>query len=353
VSKPQYTLGEIAHHLGATVKYKDESASTASLNRVISGIATLTSAKEDEISFLSNSKYEKFLSNTRAAAVILAPEQVPYCLVDALVLSDPYLGYAKAAQLFDLAPSPSPGIHPTAVIGEDCHVADTASIGAYVVLGRGVSVGERTVIHPHVVLSDHVSIGNDCILYPQVSLYHHVSLGNGVIIHGGAVIGADGFGMARNEKGEWIKIPQLGTVEIQDQVEIGANTTIDRGALENTIIEKGVKLDNQIQIGHNVVLGENTAIAACTGISGSTKIGKNCMISGMVGFAGHLEIADGTIITGMTKVTKSIKKRGVYSSGTGIEPHETWLKNAVRFRQLEDMMQRLASLEKTKDELTK
>jgi UDP-3-O-[3-hydroxymyristoyl] glucosamine N-acyltransferase len=261
-------------------------------------------------------------------------------------MADPYMGYAKAAQLFDASPIQTPGVHPLAVVGPDCVISPTASIGPYVVLGRGVQVGEHSVLHAGVIISDAVRIGSHTTIYPNVSVYHGVQIGDHVIIHSGAVIGADGFGMARNARGEWLKIPQLGIVEIHDHVEIGANTTIDRGALENTVIGRGAKLDNQIQIGHNVVVGENTAMAACTGISGSTKVGKNCMISGMSGLAGHIEVADGTIITGMTKVTKSLTKPGIYSSGTVVESHKTWLRNAVRFRQLEDMAQRLAELEK-------
>ncbi len=338
VKKRQYTLAEIAQHIGATLQGHGDI--------VVRGLATLGGADQDQISFLNNSKYTKYLAATKAAAVICSQEHAALCPVNALVLADPYMGYAKAAQLFAPSTQRSAGIDPTVVVGEGCVIAATAAIGPRVVLGDGVTVGEHTVLHPGVVVGDRVSIGDHCVLYPNVSLYHDVQIGHHVMIHAGAVIGSDGFGMARDPKGVWVKIPQLGTVEIHDHVEIGANTTIDRGALENTIIGRGAKLDNQIQIGHNVVIGEHTAMAACTGVSGSAKIGKHCIISGMVGIAGHIELVDGTVITGMTKVSKSISKPGIYSSGTTVESHRSWLKNAVRFKQLDDMAQRLADVEK-------
>lgn len=332
-----YRLADIAKHIDAEV--------IGDPDKMIVGIASLSSATAQELSFLDNPKYSKFLSATQAGAVIIHPREKAHCPTDVLLTESPYVAYAKAAQLFAVQPAIPVGIHVSSVVGEGCHISPTAAISSSVVLGQGVRIGDHAIIYPGCYLGDNVVIGDHCILYPHVTLYHGVILHNHIIIHSGAVLGADGFGMA-NHQGEWLKIPQLGRVVIHDFVEIGANTTIDRGALGDTIIHRGVKLDNQIQVGHNVEIGAHTAIAACSGISGSTKIGKNCMISGMVGFTGHFEIADNVIITGMTMVSKSIKEPGIYSSGTAMESHETWLKNAVRFRQLDRMAKKLEKLER-------
>jgi UDP-3-O-[3-hydroxymyristoyl] glucosamine N-acyltransferase len=338
-----FTLAQIAQEL--QVKLQGDG------NKLICGLAPLQTAKSEQLAFLDNPKYRKFLQTTTAGAVIVHPSEVAHCPVDALISEQPYVTYAKAAQLFTFTANLAPGIHSTATVGQACEIAATASIGPGVVLANGVKIGQRTIIHPGCVIGENAILGDDCILWPNVTLYHGVQIANRVIIHSGAVIGSDGFGMA-NEKGQWLKIPQLGTVILHDDVEIGANTTIDRGALGDTIIGKGVKLDNQIQIGHNVEIGEHTAIAACSGVSGSTKIGKYCMISGMVGFTGHFEIADKVIITGMSMVSKGIKEPGIYSSGTALEDHKSWRKNAVRFRQLDEMFKKINRLEATIAKLT-
>jgi UDP-3-O-[3-hydroxymyristoyl] glucosamine N-acyltransferase len=337
-----YTLSEIAQHIGAELEGDPD--------KIIQGIAPLSEAQSTHLAFLDNAKYRKFLTQTRAGAVIIHPSERENCGVDVLLSSNPYVAYAKVAQLFANDPTIPQGIHPLAQIGHACHIAESASIGAHVVIGNDVTIGEGTVIFPGCYLGDGVTIGAHCVIHPRVTLYHDVVLHDRIIIHAGAVIGADGFGMA-NHQGEWLKIPQLGKVIIHDAVEIGANTTIDRGALGDTILHQGVKLDNQIQIGHNVEIGEHTAIAACSGVSGSTKIGKHCMISGMVGFTGHFEIADKVVITGMTMVSKSIKESGIYSSGTAIESHATWKKNAVRFRQLDEMARKIDKLERELEKL--
>ncbi len=337
MGETHYTLADIAEHIGATLKGDGA--------KVICGIASLSAATGQHVSFLNNTKYVKYLSATHAAAVILAPSYVEKCSIAMLVMDDPYVGYAKVAQLFDRAPAVIAGIHPSAMIGEASQIAASATVAANVVIGEGVRIGEQTQIHPGVVIADNVTIGNHCIIFPNVTLYHDVNIANRVHIHANTVIGSDGFGNARDKQGVWLKIPQLGAVDIHDDVEIGASVTIDRGALDDTVIARGVKLDNQIQVGHNVHIGENTAIAAGTGIAGSTRIGKNCMISGLVGFAGHFDVADGAVITGMTKVTKAITKPGIYSSGTVIEPHRDWLKHAVHFRQLGDIVTRIKKLE--------
>jgi len=331
-----FTLEKIAKYVNAEIKgHKDKK---------ISGLAPLQSATKEQLAFLDNTKYRKYLKNTQAGAVIIHPAEVENCPTDAIITEKPYVAYAKAATLFAYRTCLEKGIHPTAQVGNNCHIDDTARIGPNVIIEDGVSIGANTCIHAGVVIGEAVVIGDDCEIWPNVTIYHHVEIARQVVIHSGAVIGSDGFGMA-NQSGKWLKIPQLGSVIIHDEVEIGANTTIDRGSLGDTIINKGVKLDNQIQIGHNVEIGEHTAIAACSGVSGSTKIGKYCMISGMVGFTGHFEVADRVVITGQTMVSKPITEPGIYSSGTVMESHKSWRRNAVRFRQLDDMAKKIQKLE--------
>jgi UDP-3-O-[3-hydroxymyristoyl] glucosamine N-acyltransferase len=334
-----YSLPQLAELIGADLHGEPASAVQ------IVGIAPIDNAVPGTISFLHHARYQKYLATTRASAMVVSKDLVGQCSKPALVCADPYLAYAKLASLFSQLPEYTVGIHRSAVVAEECHIDPTASIGAHVVIERGVVIGKNTVIGSGCVIGAGVSIGHDCRLWANVTLYYDVKLENNVQIHSGTVIGSDGFGYAHD--GEiWIKIAQLGAVHIHDNVEIGSNTTIDRGALGDTVIGKGVKLDNHIQVGHNVTIGEGSIIAGCTGISGSVKIGKRCRISGMVGFTGHFEIADDVVITGMTMVSKSLDKPGVYSSGTVIEPHQQWRKNAVRFRQLDEMSCRLRKLEK-------
>jgi UDP-3-O-[3-hydroxymyristoyl] glucosamine N-acyltransferase len=247
--------------------------------------------------------------------------------VPVLITRNPYLIYARIAQLFDCRSLPEKGIHPTALLGKNCDIHPTARIGAYCVIGNGCTIGA------------------DTCLWPQVTLYEGTKLGERVIIHSGAVLGSDGFGNAR-EGAKWVKVPQLGNLCIGNDVEIGANTTIDRGSLEDTIIEDGVRLDNQIQIAHNVHIGAHTAIAACVGIAGSAKIGKNCLIGGAVGIGGHVTICDGVIITAMSGVSKSITQPGIYSSATIIQKNLAWRKMTVRLRYLDKLFERVENLEK-------
>ena len=343
MTKQSYSLSELASITGAQLRGNSD--------EVIQGVAPLEAANSGDISFLNNPKYRKHLALTRASAIVISPQHVELTDKAVLVHPNPYATYAKIAHLFAKLPKPPAGIHPTAVIGEGCRIHPTASIGPSVVIGDGVEIGENTIICANCSLGEGVTLGNDCRLWSNVTLYYGIKIGHRVQIHSGAVIGSDGFGNAK-EDNKWLKVPQLGGVVIGDDAEIGANTTIDRGTIGNTILEKGVRLDNQIQVGHNVVVGEYTAIAACTGISGSVKIGKHCLISGMVGFTGHFEVADHVVITGMTVVSKSITKPGIYSSGTAIEPHQSWRKNAVRFRQLDDMAKKIQELEKKLSILT-
>ncbi len=332
-----FTLEEIAGTLGARL--------VGDPTRLISGIQTLERAGNNEIAFLANPRYLKDLAGTSAAAVLLQEAQLDQCPVDALVLDNPYLSYAQLSHWFDDRPAVVSGIHPSAVVSPDAMVDASAVIGPGAVIEAGAQIGARVEIGPHSVVGAGSVIGESSRLAAGVTLYHQVCIGRRVLIHSAAVIGADGFGFANN-KGPWQKIAQLGRVIIGDDVEIGAGTTIDRGALDDTRIGNGVKLDNQIQIAHNVQLGDDTAIAGCVGIAGSTKIGRRCTIAGGAMIVGHLDIADGVHISATTLVTKSLNKPGLYSAGTGMLPHRQWKKNVVRFRQLDQLASRLATLEK-------
>lgn len=331
------SLGEIAEFLGGELR-GDPAGSIHAIN-------TLQDAGPGEISFLANPAYAKYLSQTKASAVLVRPAEAEMCASDAIILDNPYLGYAKLSRLFEREPSQASGIHASAVVSPQAKVAESAVIGPGVVIAPGAVVGENARLLANVYVGEDSVIGDDCCLHPNVTLYAGVTLGRRVIVHSGAVIGADGFGFA-NDAGRWERIAQLGGVVIGDDVVIGACTTIDRGALDNTVIEEGVILDNQIQIAHNVRIGAHTAIAACTGISGSTRIGRYCVIAGAVGIAGHLEIVDKVQITGMTMVTNSIREPGLYSSGVPVEPNAKWRKNAARFRQLDELARRIRRLEK-------
>lgn len=338
VKKTQFTLAELAAILGAELR-GDPTCN-------ITGIASLHNVKAGQIAFLDNIRYRKYLANTQASAVILSSANLVECHTNALILDNPYLGYAKVATLFDQAPVSKPGIHPTAVIGENCEIHPSVCIGPLCVIGANVKIGENVVISPGCIISDQCSIGADSRLWSRVTVYHNVQIGQRVIIHSGVVIGSDGFGFAQ-DKGIWNKVPQLGTVIIGNDVEIGANTTIDRGALDNTVLHDGVKIDNLVQIGHNVSIGAHTAIAGCTGIAGSTTIGKHCAIGGATSLGGHISIADQVIITGASAVSNSITEPGMYSSGiVQVQPALTWKKTLIRLNQLDEMAHRLRELEK-------
>lgn len=330
------TLAEIAARLGAELRGDGA--------HEIRGLHTLAAAGPDELSFLSNPLYKSALKSTRAGAVLIRPEDVGDFAGNALLLVNPYAGYAQLAALFDRTPSPPAGIHPTAVVGADTRIDVTAAIGPRAVIGDGVEIGAGTIVEAGAVVQARTRIGARCRIRANVVIYHDCVIGNRVSLHSGAVIGADGFGFA-NDKGRWHKIAQLGRVVIHDDVDIGANTTVDRGALDDTVIHEGVIIDNQVQIGHNVVIGAHTAIGGCCGIAGSTKVGAYCILAGGVGVVGHVEIADRVRITGMTMITKSITEAGSYSSGTAFEPSDRWKKSAVRLKQLDEMARRLRQLE--------
>ncbi|GFM82098.1 UDP-3-O-acylglucosamine N-acyltransferase [Pseudomonas cichorii] len=336
-------LGQLAEFLGATLR--------GDKDKNITGLATLQEAGPDQISFLANPQYRKFLVDAKAAAVLLKPADAEGYAGDALLVPDPYLAYARISHLFDPKPKAVAGVHATAVIADDAQVDPAASIGAYAVIESGARIGANVTIGAHCFIGARCEIGDGGWLAPRVTLYHDVRIGKRVVIQSGAVLGGEGFGFA-NEKGVWQKIAQIGGVTIGDDVEIGVNTAIDRGALADTRIGNGVKLDNQIQIAHNVQIGDHTAMAACVGISGSTKIGKHCMLAGGVGLVGHIEICDGVFITGMTMVTHSITEPGSYSSGTAMQPAAEWRKSAARIRKLDDMARRLQKLEKIVETVT-
>ena len=336
-------LGQLAEFLGATLRGDAEKA--------ITGLATLQEADPTQLSFLANPQYRKYLAGSQAAALLLKAADAEGFVGNALVVPDPYAAYARISHLFDPKPKAAAGIHPTAVIAADAVVDPAASIGAFVVIESGAQVAAGTTVGAHCFIGARSVIGEGGWLAPRVTLYHDVRIGKRVVIQSGAVLGGEGFGFA-NEKGIWQKIAQIGGVLVGDDVEIGVNTAIDRGALADTIIGNGVKLDNQIQIAHNVQIGDHTAMAACVGISGSTKIGKHCMLAGGVGLVGHIDICDNVFITGMTMVTHSITEPGSYSSGTAMQPAAEWRKSAARIRQLDDIARRLRQLEKQVGEVT-
>ncbi|HYF97599.1 MAG TPA: UDP-3-O-(3-hydroxymyristoyl)glucosamine N-acyltransferase [Coxiellaceae bacterium] len=316
---------------------------------VIQGIAPLAGAQSGQISFLNDAKYRTDLESTKASAVILKAEDAANCPTNALVCNDPYLAYAKLTKLFNTNLKPAAGIHPRASVAESAKIDPTASIGANCVIGEHVVIGARTQINAGTVIETGVEVGEDCLIHANVTINQAVKIGSRVILHSGAVLGSDGFGNAHSQQRTWVKIYQLGTVIVGNDVEIGANTCIDRGALENTVIDDGVRLDNLIQIGHNVHIGAHTAIAGCTAVAGSTKIGRYCMIGGSVAINGHITIGDGVVIAGASTIMRSISKSGMYSSSIFPElPSLSWVRLAARFMQLEDMAQRLKNLEKGK-----
>ena len=340
-----YTLGQLAEKLGVILE--------GDADCEIVRIATLTNATPDSITFLSDSRYRKYLDNCQAGAVILRESEREYYSGNALISANPYLTYATLTALF--APQPADDevlIHGTAVVHPDAKLGQGVRLAAHAVVGRAAEIGDGVSVGAGSVIGEGASIGKDSILHANVTIYHDCVVGERAVIHSGAVIGSDGFGFA-NDKGQWIKIYQLGRVIIGNDVEIGANTSIDRGAIEDTVISDGVKLDNQIQVAHNVKIGKNTAMAGCVGIAGSADIGANCAIGGGVGILGHLKIADGVTVTAMSLVPNSINESGVYSSGTPLEPKAHWQKNYVRFKQLDHMAKRLRQLEKALDEKTK
>jgi UDP-3-O-[3-hydroxymyristoyl] glucosamine N-acyltransferase len=332
-----YTLGELASLLKVALE-GDERC-------VIDGLASLQDAQAGKLSFLSNPVYISQLADTRASAVILSADMANACRTNKLISPQPYVSYARASQLFDRAAVKHSGVHAsacvdkTAILGKDCYIAANAVVEA------GVVIGNSSYIGPGSVIGEGSRVGARCRFHANVTLYHDVSVGDHVELHSGVVIGADGFGFAFNGR-ESVKIAQLGSVIIGSHVEIGACSTIDRGALENTVIEDGVKIDNQVQIGHNCKIGEHTVICGCSAVAGSVRIGRYCVLGGGSGVVGHIHIADRVKLSAMSLVSQSIDEAGTYSSGTGLMETTVWKKNIVRFRQLDSISKRLAKLEK-------
>ncbi|GGX97499.1 UDP-3-O-acylglucosamine N-acyltransferase [Litchfieldella qijiaojingensis] len=333
-----FTLEEIARRVGARL--------VGDGSRRVSGLATLNDAGPEDITFLANRAYLKFLPDTSAAAVLLHPNHADDCPTACLTMDNPYVGYAKLSALFDpLAARDVPGVHPTAVVAESASLGRDVQIGPQAVIEDGVRLGDRVIVGPGSVVGCDTEIGEGSRLHANVTVCHGVVIGRRAILHSGCVIGGDGFGFA-HDGGRWHKIAQLGGVILGDDVEVGSCSSIDRGALGDTIIGNDVKIDSQVQIAHNVQIGDHCALAGCVGIAGSTKVGRNCMLGGGVGLSGHLTLCDGVQVTGMSLVTNSIHQPGVYSSGTGAMSNAQWRKNAVRFKQLDDIAKRLTRLEK-------
>lgn len=335
-----YSLGELAQKLGL-----DFSGDAA---RTLTGLATLESAGPGDLAFLANRRYVDQLGGTAAGAVIVPPDMAEKCPVDYLTAEDPYLCYARVSALFDRSPRPVAGVHPAAVVAADASVDATASIGPQAVIESGAQIAAHAVIGAGVYVGHGSRVGAHSRIFPNAVLYHGVIVGEHCTIQSQAVLGGEGFGFAPTGGG-WEKIHQLGGVTLGDRVEVGACTTIDRGAIDDTVIEDGAIIDNLVQIAHNCRIGKNTAIAGCTGLAGSTIIGANCTLAGGVGVVGHVEICDHVHITGMTMVTKSITEPGSYSSGTPMSTTRDWKRSAVRFAQLDSIQRRLASLEKQRD----
>jgi UDP-3-O-[3-hydroxymyristoyl] glucosamine N-acyltransferase len=335
--RTSYSLREIAARFGGEVA-GDHTVK-------VSQVATLEMAAPDDITFLANERYLSQLKTTRAGAVILGESARAGTRLPRIVCANPYAYFARVSALFNPERTPRPGTHPAAVIDATAVVAGDAEIGPFVVIGRNARIGTACVIGAGCYVGDGVTVGGGTTLRPNVTVYHDCVIGERVILHSGVVIGADGFGIAM-EEGRWLKVPQIGRVVIGSDVEVGANTTVDRGALDDTVIEEGAKLDNQIQVGHNVRIGAHTAIAACVGIAGSTRIGRYCVIGGASGIAGHLTIADRVEISAFTLIAKSIDKPGTYTGVYAFEPHARWRRNAVHLRHLGDLADRVRALEK-------
>ncbi|MDR0481152.1 MAG: UDP-3-O-(3-hydroxymyristoyl)glucosamine N-acyltransferase [Gallionellaceae bacterium] len=317
----------------------------------ISQIATLDKAGSGDIVFLASIKYRAQLDATRASAVIVGEADADATALPRIICNNPYLYFARVSALLNPPPSFAPGIHASATVGAGAQIAPDACIGPHVSIGANAVIGARCVVMDGCSIGDNATLGEDSRLYPRVTVYHDCVLGKRLIAHSGVVIGADGFGMAPDENGHWLKIPQIGRVVIGDDVEIGANTTIDRGALDDTVIEEGVKLDNLIQVAHNVRIGAHTVIAGCVGIAGSAVIGKHCRIGGGVGIAGHLQIADNVVVAGFSLVSGSLTKAGSYAGAFPSSTDDKWRRNAVHVRNLDALAGKIKILQQEMEQL--
>jgi len=334
------SLGEIAQQFGLVLQCAHDRPTT---DAMISGVASLATAGADQIAFLANPRYRNDLAASRAGAVLLRAADAVDCPVPCLIATDPYASFVRIAKLFEPQRKIAASVHPSAVIDPSAVMDSTASIGPFVSIGARSRVAAGVRIGPGCVIGEDCMIGEDCELVARVTLVVRVRLGRRVLIHPGAVLGSDGFGLTM-EDGHWQKVPQFGGVVIGDDCEIGANTSIDRGALDDTVLEEDVRLDNQIQIAHNVHIGAHTAMAGCVGVAGSAKIGRYCLIGGAAGIGGHLEICDHVTVTAMSMVLNSIDTPGEYSSGITLQDHRTWRRNVARFKHLDELARKLNKL---------
>ncbi|HEX5539434.1 MAG TPA: UDP-3-O-(3-hydroxymyristoyl)glucosamine N-acyltransferase [Methylophilaceae bacterium] len=332
-----YSLRQIVEKLGGELLGGNDEV-------MISRVASLENAKQGHLSFLTDLKYRSLLDDTQASAIVLSPGNREITDLPRIVTHNPYAYFARASALLNPEPSFSRMTDETAVVAATATVPDSCAIGAHCVIGQQVILGENVIVEPGCVIGDRVVIGDNTHLQPNVVIYHDCVIGKNCTLFAGVVIGADGFGYAEDNR-RWVKIPQVGRVIIEDNVDIGANTTIDRGALDDTVIEEGAKLDNLIQIGHNCRIGAHSVIAGCVGIAGSAKIGRHCRIGGAAMILGHLTIADGVTISPGSMITRSLKKADTYTALMPFQTHAEWLKTAATLRHLEDMAQRIKQLE--------
>jgi UDP-3-O-[3-hydroxymyristoyl] glucosamine N-acyltransferase len=330
------SLGELAARFGCELRGNPDT--------LVERVGTLANADSQSVAYLSESRNRRELSGTRAAVVVLDRSAADSCPTAALICDNPRATFARITTLLHPGPARPPGVHASAVVSPTARVDSTAHVGPLAMIGDRAVVGPRVYVGPRCIVEEDVTLEEDVRLVASVTLCYGVTIGARTVIQPGAVIGGDGFGFAP-EQGRWVKVPQVGSVRIGPDVEIGANTTIDRGAIEDTVVEEGVKLDNQIQLGHNVRVGAHTVIAGCTGISGSTVIGKHCIIGGACGIAGHLTIGDQVVITGFGMVSRSLAGPGVYSSGLPITESKVWRRQVARVRNLESLVQRVKKLE--------
>ena len=337
---PEITAGELAERFALELR--------GDAGRLIDGVGTLAAASPTQLSFLANPKYRGQLATSRAGLVVMRADDAEGHPGDALITPTPYVAYARIAALFDDSPADAlPGVHPSATIHPDARIDPGAEVGPFTSIGARSRIAAGARIGPGCVVGEDCEVAPGCVLVARVTLVKRVRLGRRVLVHPGAVLGADGFGIALErapgDEPHWIKVPQLGGVRVGDDCEIGANTTIDRGALEDTVLEHDVRLDNQIQVAHNVRVGAHTAMAGCVAVAGSTTIGRYCMIGGAAGIAGHLDICDRVVVTAMSLVTHSIREPGEYSSGTPLMDSRSWRRNAVRFKQLDALARRVGT----------
>ena len=338
-----FRLGELAQRVGGEV--------VGDADVEIAGLGSLGSAGPGQISFLARAAHRHDLATTGAAAVIVRPDDLSACPTNALVVSNPYLAFAKISQLWEEPMPLNPGIHPSACIDESAAVHGTARIGPGVVVGPQTSIGARVRLHANVVVGPRCRLDEDVRLLANVTLYGDVKLGARTVVHASSVLGADGFGFTPDASGRLEPIAQLGGVTVGSDVSIGACTSIDRGTIDDTVIEDGVKIDNQVQIGHNCKIGAHTVVCGCVGMVGSTTVGRHCVFAGMVGIGGDgpIDICDGVTVSGVTHVSSSITEPGIYSGGTIHNTTRTWKRNALRFQRLDELAKRVARLEKNID----